>query len=79
MAVDDRYKRAAATAMLLPFMFTTHTDTTNAVDDEERWAVSWMYSGIAIGEAVGWINIIIQGVDRVTQERIDIMGKYRLP
>ena len=32
-------------------MCTTHTDTTAGVDDEERWAVSWMYCGIAISAA----------------------------
>jgi len=52
MAVDNRYKRASATALVVPSMFTTHTDTTNGVDDEERWAVSWMYCGISISAAV---------------------------
>ena len=52
MAVDDRWKRASATALVSPFMFTAHTDTTNGVDDEERWAASWMYNGIAISSVV---------------------------
>ena len=57
MAVDTRYKRASAMAVCQPFMWTVHTDTTNAVDDEERWAAAWMYSGISIGAAVITISI----------------------
>ena len=62
MAVDTRYKRASATALVLPSMFTAHTDTTAGVDDEERWAVTWMYSGIAIGSAVIGVTRIRRGL-----------------
>ena len=69
MAVDDRYKRAAATAMLLPSMYTTHTDTSSGVDDEERWSVAWAYSGIPIGAAV----VAVTGI---RQQRGFLLGVY---
>ncbi len=49
MAVDNRYKRASAMHFLVPGMHGAHTDASAGVDDEERWAVTWMYNGIAIG------------------------------
>ena len=48
MAIDDRYKRASAMHLIVPYMHGCHTDTTAAVSKEERWAVTWMYMGIAI-------------------------------
>ncbi len=57
MAVDTRFKRASAMSVLNSSMPTTHTDTTSGVDAEERWAVTWMYSGITITAAVpGGLN-----------------------
>jgi hypothetical protein len=48
MAVDSRHKRAAAVALLLPFMFTANTDATLGVDAAERSAATWVYSGISV-------------------------------
>ena len=48
MAVDSRWKRASATVVCQPWMWTVHTDTTAGVDDEERWAAAWMYMGIGV-------------------------------
>jgi hypothetical protein len=50
MAVDSRHKRAAAVALLLPFMFTANTDATLGVDAAERLAATWVYSGISAAE-----------------------------
>jgi len=77
MAVDDRWKRASATALVVPSMFTAHTDTTNALDKEERWAVTWMYCGIAISAAEVWSDITIQGFDPISGEVVYIIGKYK--
>jgi hypothetical protein len=52
MAVDDRYKRSSAMALVVPFMHTVHTDTSAGVDNEERWAATWMYNGISVAGAV---------------------------
>ncbi len=49
MAVDDRYKRASAMHLVVPYMHGAHIDTSSGVSDEERWAVTWMYNGITIG------------------------------
>ena len=51
MAVDDRYKRASATVLLVPSLFTVNTDGVSGVDKDERAAVTWMYSGITIAGA----------------------------
>ena len=51
VALDTRYKRASAMAMIVPCLHTVHTDTTGVVSDEERWAATWMYSGITISGA----------------------------
>ena len=59
MAVDSRYKRASAISLVIPSMFTTHTDTTSGVDSEERWFVTWMYNGISVGAPV-----IVLGIKR---------------
>lgn len=48
MAVDSREKRASAFYLLLPITHGAQSNT-SGVDDEERWAVTWMYNGISIG------------------------------
>lgn len=76
MAVDDRYKRASAMAIVLPFMHTVHTDTEADVDKEERWAATWIYIGIPIGEAAttdrewgGWGGIAREAQARDVEAR----------
>ena len=55
---DTRYKRASATALLLPFMYTCHTDGVADVDAEERVFVTWMYMGIstAVAPVISWLK-----------------------
>ena len=50
--VDTRLGRQSATCILMPFMLSGVYPDTNAVDDEERWAITWMYSGIAVVSVV---------------------------
>ena len=50
MAVDDKYKRQSAVGLALPHMVRGVFPNTNGVDDIERWSVTWMYNGIALGE-----------------------------
>lgn len=71
MAVDDRHKRASAMSLLSPFMPTTNTDTTSGVDDEERWAVTWMYNGIAIGAAAAIVSL---GANSIHYNAMGIMS-----
>lgn len=79
MAVDDRYKRSSATALILPFLFTVHTDTDAAVDAAERMSATWMYNGIAAGEppASVWTNILIEGINNQDGKYYQITGRYR--
>jgi hypothetical protein len=83
MAVDDRYKRASATALIVPFMFTAHTDTTLAVDAAERQAATWMYNGIASGSgstvsAVDqWFKATVRGIEAVSGEYVYIIGDIK--
>jgi hypothetical protein len=73
MAVNTRYKRASAMALVLPFLFTVSTDATLAVDSEERWAATWMYSGIAIGESARRTTSI-SGVETISGDYHVIIG-----
>ena len=47
MAIDTRQKRASASNLLMPYMHGAQSDT-NGVSDAERWAVTWIYSGISL-------------------------------
>ena len=61
MAVDTRQKRASAMHLLIPHIHGAQSDT-SGVDDEERWAVTWMYNGIAVGSPVAeFLQDIIGG------------------
>jgi len=53
---DSRAKRQSAACILLPFMLIGVYPDTAAVDSEERWAITWMYSGIAVGSAVAVVR-----------------------
>ncbi|MCP4568386.1 MAG: hypothetical protein GY841_12485 [FCB group bacterium] len=46
MAVDSALKRFSATGLLMPFRGGCWPDTAG-VSQGERWAVTWMYSGLA--------------------------------
>lgn len=60
MAVDSRQKRASAFYLLLPITHGAQSDT-SGVDDEERWAATWMYNGIAVGAAVAVTDETLMG------------------
>lgn len=76
---DSRAKRQSATCMLMPFMLIGAYPDTAGVDSEERWAITWMYSGIDIGEAVviTWTSAIFKGIDIITGNYVHVIGQYR--
>ena len=68
MAVDNRYKRGSATSLLVPSMTPLAQPNTNGVDQLERQAIAWMYSGIladsppgASGMAGHYYRMLMQG------------------
>ena len=69
MAVDSKSKRASATHLIVPFMHGAF-GATAGVSNAERWAVSWMYNGIAI---TGIIVTRIKWLKRMRHSFIDNM------
>lgn len=57
MALDTRQKRQSATAFLLP-CYTPGVDATGTINQAERQAASWVYSGIAAGEAIPFADVV---------------------
>ena len=56
MAIDSRLKRQSATCILIPHMLIGITPDISGVDQAERQAITWSYSGIL---ATGGATIII--------------------
>lgn len=57
MAVDTRYKRGSALALILPFITPLAQPATAGVDQLERQAVTWCYSGILAAALDAVVNV----------------------